>query len=88
MPGDGLQREVQDRLLNDPETKDETIEVIVDRNQVTLRGIVRSEEVKEAAEREARDVQGVVLLVNELAVASKDNTGSGLPQAPPPFLPH
>ncbi|MCL5111157.1 MAG: BON domain-containing protein [Chloroflexi bacterium] len=74
--------------MNDPETKDETIEVIVDRNQVTLRGIVRSEEVKEAAEREARDVQGVVLLVNELEVAPKDNTGGGLPQAPPPFSPH
>jgi osmotically-inducible protein OsmY len=87
MPGGRLQGAVQDRLLNDPQTKDETIEVIADSNEVTLRGRVRSQDVKEAAERDARAVSGVALVINELEVAPDDNEGGGMRNTPP-FLPY
>lgn len=66
-PTDPGQR-VANALLEDPRTEEAIIDVANDRGIITLTGTVDSEETRQAAEKIARDAQGVISVVNELKV--------------------
>ena len=56
-------------LLDDPLTRDCTIDVVNNQGTITLTGTVPTEEARQAAEQVARKQRGVILVVNELEVA-------------------
>lgn len=56
-------------LLDEPLTKNCTIDVVNNQGTITLTGTVPTEEARQAAEEVARKQRGVVLVVNELEVA-------------------
>ena len=58
-------------LAADARTKDAVIEVIEDRGIVTLQGAVADAKTRADAEEIARQVAGVTVVVNELAIASR-----------------
>lgn len=80
-----LREAVLERLLNNEVTASSSIEVISLAEQITLRGVVSSPEVKQVAEQEAKTVPGVHQVINELVIESGEEQG-GL--KPPPILPH
>jgi osmotically-inducible protein OsmY len=61
---------IEEALLQDSRTRDETIDVINKQGIVTLSGIVRSEKSSQAAEEIARRQPGVVKVINSLNVKS------------------
>lgn len=66
-----LQHRVQDALLQDEglhDLHDHGIEVLDSNGVVTLRGVVHTFEARERAERIAREVDGVISVINELDV--------------------
>ena len=78
---------VEERLTSDERTKDMAIEVSSAAGEVTLRGQVDSQGMKEAAEQIARSVSGVMLVINELAVTTdqqrrEENTIPRVPVVP------
>jgi osmotically-inducible protein OsmY len=54
--------------MDDPRTKEAVIEVLNENGVITLRGIVSSPKISEAAESIAKDVSGVVTVVDEIQV--------------------
>ena len=58
-------------LAADARTKDAVIEVIEDRGIVTLQGAVADAKTRADAEEIARQVAGLTVVVNELAIASR-----------------
>lgn len=61
-------KEIHTQLQNDPRTKGAQIDVSFNQSMVTLTGIVKSLEVRQAAEEIARQQPGVLSVVNELRV--------------------
>jgi len=56
------------RLANDPDLKTTAIEVTVKDRQVSLRGQVESDKLRQRAERTTRKVEGVKKVINELRI--------------------
>jgi len=67
-----LQARVFKALLDDPRTKDYAVEVLDNNGVIVLRGIVPSREASTAVETVAREVDGVVSVINETDVIVKD----------------
>ena len=63
-----LQHQVQAAFMNDQEMQDYDIEVLDDNGIITLRGTVPTREASDRAEAIARDMTGVVNVINELDV--------------------
>ena len=63
-----LQERVQGALADNPRTRDAAIEIVNNNGVITLGGIVPERETSEAAEAAAKDVDGVVSVVNEIQV--------------------
>jgi osmotically-inducible protein OsmY len=63
-----LQLQVESALLQDRLTQDYGIEVLDSNGVITLRGMVPSHKVREAAEAVVREVSGVTSVINELDV--------------------
>jgi osmotically-inducible protein OsmY len=59
---------VTEALLRDPRTRNEVIEVANDRGVVTLKGSVDKESSRQAAEEIARELEGVITVINEIKV--------------------
>jgi hyperosmotically inducible protein len=68
----GLKTRVGTQLLADPDVKRYNIDVDVIDGVVYLSGVVHDQEAKEAAERVASNVEGVVRVQNELTVSPDD----------------
>ena len=64
----GLAKRVQDALAQDPRTEDLILDVVDENGIVTLTGTVPSHDAREAAEKVARQQEGVIEIVNDLAV--------------------
>jgi len=60
-----LQTRVQRALMDDSRTQDYGVEVLDNNGVITLRGIVPSREASTAVETVAREVDGVVSVINE-----------------------
>ena len=75
-----LKAYVETKFRQDSQVRDFPIEVIDHNGVVTLQGEVPSEEVSRAAENLAKQVDGVVYVVNELRVQSPSSK-----LANPPF---
>ena len=60
---------VIEALMGDPRTKNAGIEVACTQGVVTLSGTVKSEAIREAAEKIARSQTGVITVINELKIA-------------------
>jgi osmotically-inducible protein OsmY len=67
-PITGITNRVAEALQNDPRTEDEVIDVSYAQGTLTLAGMVKSEEARQAAEEIARDDVSVIHVVNELKV--------------------
>jgi hypothetical protein len=78
--------EVRDELRGEDELQAEAITVKAVNGEVTLQGIVPSEEARQRAEDIADDVQGVTGVSNRLEVASAPTAPRPTPpvSAPPP----
>jgi len=63
-----LQTRVQRALMDDPRTKDYAVEVLDNNGIITLGGAVPSREASTAVEMVAREVDGVVSVINETDV--------------------
>jgi len=63
-----LQTRVQRALMDDPRTKNYAVEVLDNNGVIVLRGIVPSREASTAVEMVAREVDGVVSVINETDV--------------------
>jgi osmotically-inducible protein OsmY len=63
-----LVQRVQDALAKDPRTEDLIVEVVDEGGIVTLTGTVPSHDAREAAEKVARQQDGVIEVVNDLVV--------------------
>jgi osmotically-inducible protein OsmY len=61
---------IEEALLQDSRTRDESIDVINKQGIVTLSGVVRSEKSSQAAEEIAMRQPGVVKVINSLNVKS------------------
>jgi len=66
--GDPVLQRVEEALVQDSRTRDESVDVISKQGIITLSGIVRSEKVRQAAEEIARRQPGVVKVINSLTV--------------------
>jgi phosphate starvation-inducible protein PhoH len=69
---DKLSQAVEARLVADERTRDAVIEVSSADGDITLRGSVDSEAIKEAAEQIAQTTPGVTLVTSELAVTTDE----------------
>jgi osmotically-inducible protein OsmY len=67
-----LQTRVLRTLLDDPRTKDYAVEVLDNNGVIILTGIVPSREASTAVETVAREVDGVVSVINETDVIAND----------------
>jgi osmotically-inducible protein OsmY len=67
-----LQTRVHRALLDDPRTKDQAVELLDHNGVIALRGIVPSREASTAVESVAREVGGVVSVINETDVIAND----------------
>ena len=63
-----LQTRVQRALMGDSRTKDYAVEVLDNNGVIVLRGIVPSREASTMVETVAREVDGVVSVINETDV--------------------
>ena len=63
-----LQTRVQRALMDDPRTKDYAVDVLDNNGVIVLRGIVPSREASTAVEMVAKEVEGVVSVINETDV--------------------
>ena len=63
-----LQTRVQRTLMDDSRTKDYAVEVMDNNGVIILRGAVPSREASTAVEMVAREVEGVVSVINETDV--------------------
>jgi len=63
-----LQTRVQRALMDDPRTKDYAVDVLDNNGVIVLRGIVPSREASTAVEMVAKEVDGVVSVINETDV--------------------
>ncbi len=63
-----LQTRVQRALMDDLRTKDYAVDVLDNNGVIVLRGIVPSREASTAVEMVAREVDGVVSVINETDV--------------------
>lgn len=86
---DKLMEAVEARLVADERTRDAVIQVSAAAGELTLRGSVESEEVKQAAEQVAQTTPGAILVINELVVTTDeqrraDNTVPRTPVRPLP----
>jgi osmotically-inducible protein OsmY len=63
-----LQTRVQRALMDDSRTKDYAVEVMDNNGVIILRGAVPSREASTAVEMVAREVDGVVSVINETDV--------------------
>jgi len=66
--GDPVLKRVEEALVQDSRTRDESVDVISKQGIVTLTGTVRSEKVRQAAEEIASRQPGVVKVINSLNV--------------------
>ena len=67
-----LQTRVQRALMDDPRTKDYGVEVMDNNGVIVLRGIVPSREASTAIEMVAKEVDGVVSVINETDVIANN----------------
>ena len=67
-----LQTRVEAALINDSRTKDYAVEVLDNNGVIILRGAVPSREASTAVEMVAREVEGVVSVINETDVITKN----------------
>ena len=63
-----LQTRVHKALLDDARTKDHAVEVLDNNGVIVLSGTVPSREASTAVETVAREVDGVVSVINEMDV--------------------
>ena len=70
----GLKTKIGTQLMADPDVRRFNIDVDVIDGVVYLSGVVHDQEAKEAAERIASNVDGVVRVQNELQVSPDDET--------------
>jgi osmotically-inducible protein OsmY len=63
-----LQTRVEAALLNDSRTKDYGVEVLDNNGIIILRGAIPSREASTAVEMVAKEVEGVVSVINEMDV--------------------
>jgi osmotically-inducible protein OsmY len=63
-----LQHQIQAAFMNDRDVQDYDIEVLDSNGIITLRGTVPSQAARERAEAIARDMDGVMNVINELDV--------------------
>ena len=63
-----LQTRVQRTLMDDSRTKDYAVEVMDNNGVIILRGAVPSREASTAVEMVAKEVEGVVSVINETDV--------------------
>lgn len=64
-----LQHQVQAAFMNDRDVQDYDIEVLDNNGIITLRGVVPTRTARDRAEAIARNMDGVVNVINELDVA-------------------
>jgi hypothetical protein len=88
-PEERLTEAVEARLVADERTRDAVIQVSAAAGEITLRGSVDSEEIKEVAEQVAQAPPGATLVINELVVTTdeqrrEDNTVPRIPVRPLP----
>jgi hypothetical protein len=88
-PEERLTEAVEARLVADERTRDAVIQVSAASGEITLRGSVDSEEIKEVAEQVAQATPGATLVINELVVTTdeqrrEDNTVPRIPVRPLP----
>ena len=67
-----LQTRVQRALMDDSRTKDYAVEVMDNNGVIILRGAVPSREASTAVEMVAKEVEGVVSVINETDVITHD----------------
>jgi hypothetical protein len=92
-PEERLTEAVEARLVADERTRDAVIQVSAAAGEITLRGSVDSEEIKEVAEQVAQATPGATLVINELVVTTdeqrrEDNTVPRIPVRPLPGSGH
>lgn len=69
---DRLSQAVEARLVADERTRDAVIQVSSAASELTLRGSVDSEAIKEAAEHIAQSAPGATVVINELVVTTDE----------------
>ena len=67
-----LQTRVQRALMDDSRTKDYAVEVMDNNGIIILRGAVPSREASTAVEMVAKEVEGVVSVINETDVITQN----------------
>ena len=67
-----LQTRVQRALMDDSRTKDYAVDVLDNNGVIILRGMVSSREASTAVETVAREVDGVVSVINETDVIANN----------------
>lgn len=67
-----LQTRVDAALLNDSRTKDYGVEVLDNNGIIILRGAIPSREASTAVEMVAKEVEGVVSVINEMDVITSN----------------
>ena len=67
-----LQTRVQRALMDDSRTKDYAVDVLDNNGVIILRGMVPSREASTAVEMVAREVDGVVSVINETDVIANN----------------
>ena len=67
-----LQTRVQRALMDDSRTKEYAVEVLDNNGVIILRGAVPSREASTAVEMVAKEVEGVVSVINETDVITND----------------
>ena len=67
-----LQTRVQRAIMDDSRTKDYAVEVMDNNGIIILRGAVPSREASTAVEMVAKEVEGVVSVINETDVITKN----------------
>lgn len=83
---DTLTETVEKRLAGDERTEDAIIEVTTSAGEVTLRGSVDAEGIKEAAEQIANAVDGASLVINELIVTTTEQRAEDNAWPPIPIV--
>jgi osmotically-inducible protein OsmY len=76
-----LKEKLDELFLQDPHLADYPIEVLDNNGVVTLTGDVATRELSEAAEKIARQTNGVITVINDLAI-NKDAVKTTKPQRP------
>lgn len=83
-----LTKRVESALLDDPRTKDFSIEVVDNNGIITLMGKVPSLEISQAAEELTKQQEGVMNVINELEYESGQTPGAPeIPSIVPPRAP-